>query len=269
MGGHPLPAWRQAIPAIAAHRGGLGEGPENTLYGMVQGLRSGATHLEIDVRGTEDQIPVCIHDEKVDRTTGAHGLVDEMTIREVRALDPCHLWSRLRGMATGEKDPPAGFSARWFQIPTLDDVLKSFPGVPIILDLKDTAPVDSVANLLETWGRTGDVMLQGYDDDLLDAIGQRLPEAPRGAGFQGTRAFFEGETVEAAAIVVPRTYEGIEIVDQGFIDQAHEQGMGFWVWTINEERSARELFEMDVDGVVTDVPGKLHRLRRERLEGKA
>lgn len=264
--GH-LPSWRLPVPALAAHRGGRNEGPENTLYAMAHGLAAGATHLEIDVRTTGDGQAVCIHDTTADRTCLEQGTIDRMSLDEVKALDPCALWSDLAGIAKHERRAPSGFTEAWFQVPTLDEVLANFPGVPVMIDLKDTAPPKAIAETVGAWGRTTDILLQGYDDDVLDATAALLPEVPRGAGRAGTEAFYLGEEVEADVICVPRTHEDIEMVDEGFVEAAHEQGKGFWVWTINEEAHARELMTLGVDGIITDVPTKLARLRRKRLEG--
>ncbi len=262
-----LPAWRLAVPGVAAHRGGRHEGPENTLYGMMIGLAAGATHLEIDVRSTADDIPVIFHDETAERTCLTDGVIEAMTADEVRGLDPCHLWSDLAGIATGDKDPPKGLTRRWFQVPTLEDVLSTFPGVPVILDLKETAPTSSVANVIDKWNRTEDLIIAGYDDEVLLDVAERVPDVPRGAGYQGTMEFFEGRGNDADAIIVPLEHDGVTLVDAGFVEQAHEEGKAFWVWTINETRVARDLIEMGVDGIITDEPTKMSRLRLERLKG--
>lgn len=263
-----LPAWHLAVPGLAAHRGGSHEGPENTLFGMLQGLAAGATHLEIDVRSTSDDIPVIFHDETAKRTCLTDVAIQDLTAEEVRRLDPCRLWSDLAGIATGEKEPPQGLTRRWFQVPTLEDVFSTFPGVPVILDLKKTAPTTSVANLLDRWNRTDDVILAGYDDDILKEVCEHVPDVPRGSGYQGTMDFFEGGGNEADAIIVPLEHDGITLVDAEFVEQAHDEGKAFWVWTINETSLAKELIEMGVDGIITDEPTKMSRLRLARLRGE-
>lgn len=43
--------------------------------------------IEMDVHMTRDGERVCMHDHRVDRTTNGDGLVREMTLEEIRALD--------------------------------------------------------------------------------------------------------------------------------------------------------------------------------------
>lgn len=261
-------AWRHTVPAIAAHRGGRALAPENTIVGMLDGLGAGATHLETDVRGTADGVPVCMHDETALRTCKVDRAVEEMTLEEVRELDPCALWSEHAGVAAGDRDPPSGAHRSWYQVPTLSEVLETFPGVPIILDLKDTAPPDAVADVVENaWRRSKDVVIAGYDDDVLDRTAEQLPDVPRGAGYHGTEAFYMGEDVDVDVIFVPPEHEGVDLIDRDAVERAHDLDAAFWVWTINELDRARELMDLGVDGIITDQPGKLAREREQRIRG--
>jgi glycerophosphoryl diester phosphodiesterase len=254
--------WLQDIPGVAAHRGGRNLGPENTIYGILEGLGAGATHLEVDVRGTADGHAVCHHDANAERTCREDAEIAELDLAEVRRLDPCAQWSDLAGIATGEKDPPRGMRPRHFRIPELADVLETFTGVPTILDIKDTAPVDAVVEAVEAgWQRPEDLLLGGFDDDKLEAVAAELDDVPRTTGRESAEAFFMGEPVDADAVVIPPEHEGVQLVEPEAVEMAHDQGIAFWVWTINEAQQARELFELGVDGVITDQPDKLVRER--------
>ncbi len=261
-----LDPWGSPITALAAHRGGLLEGPENTLLCTTKGLAAGATHVEIDVRGTEDGVPVIMHDRTAERTCLDERAIATMTLEEVKQLDPCTLWSEHADIATGDRAPEHGIPRSWYQVPTLTEFLDAYPGVPTIIDLKDTAPPQATAQALkESWRDPKNILLAGYDDDVLDETASHLPEAPRGAGRHGAEAFYEGEDVDADAIVVPPQHEGIDLIHEEVIDRAHKEGKGFWVWTINNGDFARQLMDMGVDGIITDVPRKLSRERRQRI----
>lgn len=263
---NPLDAWRSPVTALAAHRGGLAEGPENTLLCTAKGLAAGATHVEIDVRGTEDGVPVLMHDRTAERTCLDERAIATMTLDEVKQLDPCVLWSDHADIATGDRPPQEGFPRSWYQVPTLTEFLDAFPGVPLIVDLKDTAPPEATAEALrEAWRDPRNVLLSGYDDDVLDETARHLPEAARGAGRSGAERFYEGEDVEADVLIVPPQHEGLELIHEDIIERAHEEGMGFWVWTINNRDFARQLMDVSVDGIITDAPRKLSRERRRRI----
>jgi glycerophosphoryl diester phosphodiesterase len=262
MAADRLSPWLQDIPGVAAHRGGRAVGPENTIYGILEGLGAGATHLEVDVRGTADGHAVCIHDANAQRTCREDAEIADLSLDEVKSLDPCAQWSDLAGIATGDTDPPQGMRPRHFQVPELREVLETFTGVPTILDVKDTAPVDAVVESIEEgWQRPGDLLLGGFDDDKLAALSAELDEVPCTTGYEGAKAFLTGEPVDADAIVVPPTHEGVDLVEEEAIELAHEQDAAFWVWTINEADRARALFDRGVDGIITDQPDKLARER--------
>ena len=69
-----------------AHRGASGDYPENTLLAFKEGIKAGANGLELDVHKTKDGKLVVIHDEDVERTFQARGLVKDLTLDELRAL---------------------------------------------------------------------------------------------------------------------------------------------------------------------------------------
>ena len=47
---------------------------------------------------------------------------------------------RFRGVATGRREPPRGFRASDFRVPTLAQVLKAFPRTPINIEIKGRTP---------------------------------------------------------------------------------------------------------------------------------
>lgn len=71
---------------MVAHRGASHEIAEHTLSAYVAALDAGADALECDVRLTMDGHLVCVHDRHL-RRIGARGLVSEMTLAELQAID--------------------------------------------------------------------------------------------------------------------------------------------------------------------------------------
>jgi glycerophosphoryl diester phosphodiesterase len=123
----------QDWPVNFAHRGGAKIVPENTLEGFREGLRVGAGVLELDVHATADGHVVVIHDETVDRTTDGSGAVREMTLAEVKRLDAGY-WFTPDG---GKTYPYRGEGVR---VPTLEEVYRQFPDVPINVEIKGERP---------------------------------------------------------------------------------------------------------------------------------
>ena len=80
----------QRWPQICGHRGLLLNAPENTLaaFEACLALRVG---FEFDVDRTADGVLVCMHDATVDRTTDGTGVVGELSLAQLQALD-CGAW---------------------------------------------------------------------------------------------------------------------------------------------------------------------------------
>jgi len=116
--------YKNPIP-VAGHRGVARYFPENTLVGFEAAIELGCDMVENDVHMTKDGELVLMHDHKVDRTTNGEGLISEMTLEQVKALD-----------AGAWKDPKFAGT----RVPTLREFCELFSGCPDMLfniELKD------------------------------------------------------------------------------------------------------------------------------------
>ena len=71
----------------------MGCAPENTLASFQKAIDMGATMIELDVHLTKDQEIAVIHDSDLSRTTTGRGLVEDMTLAEIRAFDAGLPWA--------------------------------------------------------------------------------------------------------------------------------------------------------------------------------
>src|SRR5437870_2827537 len=72
---------------IVAHRGYWNNAhTENTLKAFRRAYRNGATNLETDIRMTQDNHWVLMHDATVNRTTNGSGLVKERSLAKLKTL---------------------------------------------------------------------------------------------------------------------------------------------------------------------------------------
>ncbi|MEO9139706.1 MAG: glycerophosphodiester phosphodiesterase family protein [Jatrophihabitans sp.] len=72
---------------LVAHRGASSMVAEHTLAAYQLAIESGADAIECDVRMTRDGYLVCVHDRTVDRTSDGHGVVSELDLPSLEALD--------------------------------------------------------------------------------------------------------------------------------------------------------------------------------------
>jgi glycerophosphoryl diester phosphodiesterase len=108
------------------------------------------------------------------------------------------------------------------------------------------------------------VIVASFLDAATDAFSTFAPDIPTSAGTVAVAAFVQavkaGETPPAmrhVALQVPARYGDITLVDQSFVDVAHEEGLAVHVWTIEEETEMEDLCRLGVDGIITDRPSAL------------
>lgn len=89
---------------------------ENTIYAFTKALKYGAEYIEFDVRKTQDNRLIVIHDASLERTTMGSGLIKNLTYNEI---------SRYTTKTKNEK------------VPLLSDVLDTFKGkIKFMIELK-------------------------------------------------------------------------------------------------------------------------------------
>lgn len=298
----PLDAnpWLERRVLNIAHQGGEIEAPSDTLFALKTAVAKGSDVLEIDVHATSDGEIVVLHDTTVDRTTDGEGRVDATTLEEIEQLDAaywfvpdcgtCHDQPvgryRYRGYATGDRQIPAGlhqqygldepFTPNDFTIPTLREVLKTFPDTLINIEIKNHLPhttpyVQELVDLLSEVGRTDDVIVVSFLDHAVEHFKALAPEVHTATATAETAAFWasaQGPLPGAPnpryqALQVPIEFEGQPVVTREFVARAHANGLAVHVWTINDVDAMRWLIGIGVDGIMTDRPTLLEELLAE------
>jgi glycerophosphoryl diester phosphodiesterase len=276
--------WLERRVLNIAHQGGEIEAPSNTLYALKTAKAKGADVLEIDVHATADRELVVLHDETVDRTTNGTGRVDAMTLSEIKELDAAHWFVpgcgtchgqdedayALRGYATGERKLNGrmkDFVPNDFTVPTLREVLETFPDDLINIEIKSTAPQTApyeqvLAELLAEFDRTDDTIVVSFLDHAVEAFKLYAPSVHTATATGETAAFWasaQGPLPGAPnpryqALQVPIELDGIPVVTPEFVEKAHANWLAVHVWTINDRAQMEALLEMGVDGIMTDRP---------------
>ena len=270
-----------------AHQGGEDENPSNTMYAYRRSVALGADMLELDVHATKDGRVIAIHDSTVNRTTNGSGSIYEMTLAQVQALDNAHNFVPgrnavrglpessypFRGIRTGQKRPPVGYTADDFRIPTLDEILAAFPNLPLNVEIKGRSDTnqasfignaEKVAEVLRRSGRT-DVIVVSFNQQAVDHFHSLVPAVPLAPGITGNAFFFLGLSPGpgVVALQVPPVLSGITIVTPDYVRRAHAAGYAVHVWFSGTEESDRvykEMLDMGVDGLMPAEPTKLEAL---------
>jgi glycerophosphoryl diester phosphodiesterase len=288
--------WLERKPLNIAHQGGEDEFPSNTFFAYKNALAIGADVLEMDVNITKDRQAVVMHDTHLGRMGRPDEKVNDYTLAELRELDAAYTWPEYRGIATGEKAPPRGFTADDFRIPSLESVVAAYPRVLMNIEIKGPAPdhadaadwvqqtaagkptaldnAQVIADVLNRHlgTRRGKTIVVSFADSAIEVFRAKAPEIDVATGLETTAAFFattQGPLSGApdprhVAVQPPLAFQGITVVTQDFIADAHASGLAVHPWTINRESDMRTLLDWDADGIMTDRPTLLETILRER-----
>lgn len=224
-------------PIGVAHRGGAGEWPENTWPAFAHAIALGYRYLETDVQVTADGRLLAFHDDVLDRVTDGAG-----TIRNLP-------WSIVRTVRVRGREP----------IVLLDDLLGAYPDAFFNIDAKHDATVEPLVAALHRTRAHDRVCVASFSDRRLAALRARLgPRVCMSAGRRGVAAL-RARSVGIAAplpradcVQVPLHARGRTIVDERFVATAHRAGLAVHVWTIDDPQTMHELYDLGVDGIMTD-----------------
>ncbi|MBC7459968.1 MAG: hypothetical protein H7287_01265 [Thermoleophilia bacterium] len=228
-----------------AHRGLPTQYPENSLAGIAAALQHCAV-VEVDVRASRDGVPVCSHDQRLERAYGIDARVNQLTVGELRTQAP--------------------------DLATLAEVLDvvASQGGAVMLDVKVSRPsvIDAIVDAVEAspinWcldrsvrrGEplpAGTASFQSKDAQLLQAFRSRTGAA--------CLELIHGEsTLRGLLLTAPfiTTYaHGVTIPDalanRASIAALRHMRLGVYVYTVNDADRYAKLARIGASGVYTDV----------------
>ena len=245
-----------------AHKGGGGIAPENTLVAFEVGLRAGATIIETDVRSTSDGVIVVLHDDTVDRTTEGHGLVNGMTLDEVKALDAGY-WFTTDG---GASYPYRNTGVR---IPTLQETFERLPSERFNIEIKQKDPQieREVVDLVYSYGMEKQILLSSTSDASLTRVRDLAPDIPTCAGPIEIARFLllypdipPDNPVRASSFQIP-VY--LPLLFPDLITKAGEAGIEVYLWTVNVIEEMEMAIDLGAKGIITNYPDLLSEVLRQ------
>ena len=248
----------QAQPRIIAHRGNSSVAPENTLAAFRAAVEAGADGVEFDVQASRDGVPVVIHDERLERTTNGKGWVADATAAELALLD-AGAWFK----------PPFSGEA----VPTLAQVLAllaptrmelhvelktsrvPYPGLvgAVLADLR------TAGLLTEAALGAGRVAISSFNHRTLLEVRAQAPALP-------CAALTYAQLIDPWTYAAGHGFQGLHpahyTVDGDLMRGARSAGLAVRPYTVDEPEEARRLMALGVDGIITNQPAALLRLRR-------
>jgi glycerophosphoryl diester phosphodiesterase len=235
---------RWPYPRIVAHRGGGALAPENTLAAIRLGASMGFRGVEFDVMLAGDAMPVLIHDETLERTTGTKGNVAHTAYAELAKLD-AGAWKGPKWR--GERIPTFAAAARLCRELDLWANVEIKPAKG-----HERATGDAVARAArEVWRGTALApVLSSFSLEALEAARAAAPELPRGYLVGEIPADWREKMRALECVALHCHHRGLT---SELAAQIHAAGHALLCWTVNVPADARRLLGWGVDCLVTDA----------------
>ena len=250
----PKPYLTADQPLAIAHRGFSTAGLENSLAAFRAARELGYEYVETDINTTSDGVAVVFHDSTLDRTTDHCGAVAELPYSEVRR-------ARIGGL-----EP----------IATLEEFFAALPNTCFNIDVKDAGSVEPLVAAIEEFGLHERVCVASFSERrrrrVLAQLSKPVASSP-GKWLLVTYILFSPwlpptllrplmRTVDV--LQIPRYYKGWTVVTAAMVRRAHRLGLKVHVWTIDDPTHMHALFELGVDGIMTDRADLLAEVMHQR-----
>jgi glycerophosphoryl diester phosphodiesterase len=218
-------------------------------------LQQGADALELDVHLSADGIPVVIHDSDAVRTTGVRLFVSQEPVARLRELDAGACFTADRGRTFP-------WSGRGVTVPTLGEVMESFPETPLLIELKTPAAQGPVRDLIRRHRAESCVavaseyhqaLVEFRDCDIAVAGSRR----EIGAHWARTRIGLGAARPRCRILAVPWRWWGLSVPTTAFLRAAHQAGVAVHVWTVDLPSLALALWNRGAQGIVTNDPAAM------------
>lgn len=210
-------------PALASHRGGPVVNPEATMEAF-RDIRDNypGMLIEFDVHRLSDGVLVVWHDKTVDGVP-----VKDMTTAQ---------WRNVR-----VERPVGGGSV---PAPFLNEVLTEFGNTDVTL-VPELKADEALSTFIEAlWPYRSNIITQTFTAASTSVL---------------VRSGFKAMQLSSSWVppIVPGAYAvGVKhtLITHDNIKSAHDAGQYFWAWTVDDQARMTELFNMGVDGVMSNDP---------------
>lgn len=242
-------------PRRLAHRGlsqhveGI---DENSIAAIQAAIEAGATHVESDTHATKDGTAVLFHDEDLLRVAGIDSKISDIRIAQLRSI-------KLHNGSV---------------IPTLGEVLASFPDLFLNLDIKSEQAISPTVKAIEDHRAHDRVLVSSFSDSRRRKALAMLSKPVATSASMRTVALawashtlffglgFRRITKTIDAFQIPPSRGPVKFASSSFIARAKAADNEVHFWTINDPAEMQRLMELGADGIVTDRVDILSKLKQ-------
>lgn len=228
-----------------AHRGFSALYPENTMLSFIKAKEEGfCDGIELDVQLTKDNVPVIIHDEKVNRTTNTTGFVKDFTYKEIRLLN------------AGQNE----------KIPSLEEYLEFAKSNNIYtnLELKNSEiPYEGLEeitlNLVDKLKLTKDIIVSSFNHESMNKIKIINHEIKTGLLYDCIIFNPVNYCKMCGADAMHPNYISL-LLSKKSISNMINNNIEVNSYTINRASHMKKFIKKNITSIITNHPDKLHEI---------
>ncbi|PKB17094.1 glycerophosphodiester phosphodiesterase family protein [Flavobacterium sp. 5] len=215
------------------HRGAKGYEPENTLVSFEKAIKMDADGIELDVHLSLDGHLIVIHDETIDRTTNGKGIVNHLTLDE------------LKSFRINEK----------FEIPTLDEVLNLVNQKCFVnIELKNQDTAEKVVELIERYisdkkWQHSDFIVSSFDWNALQQVRFLNDDIRIGVL---TETDLDLAISFARFMKAEALHPDYQLLTNEYVSTIKKHDIKIFPWTVNDSEAIQKMKSFKVDGIITD-----------------
>ena len=224
---------------VSGHRGATAVAgvPENSSKAFYQAIASGAAVLETDVRWTQDDRMVILHDNTLDRTTHCTGPVEAITYAALRTCAPAHVVQDFASVLHHAKTKGV----------TLNPEIKSVPAYPFT-----AAKAQAYVTEINAHAMSERTVVSSFDTAVLALVREQAATGLRFSLITDSRGAVTPEEARAQGTIYMPRYTTLT---QESVEAYHEAGLEIWGWgAANTEEEFAAMVALGVDVIVADDP---------------
>jgi glycerophosphoryl diester phosphodiesterase len=218
---------------IIGHRGAAGYEPENTLLSFQKAIDIGVDWIEFDLHRSADGHLVVIHDDTVDRTTGGHGKVSDLTLAELKKLD-------------------AGKGQR---IPTFQEVIDLARGrVKMIPEIKQEGIEMELLDIIDRNDLVNRCLVSSFFTYSIRRCKEFHPQLQTAAIFSHLPIDFRALALDVMADAL---FLRKDIASSALVTECHKNGFNVCIWNEDKPEEIRKYADMEPDFMSSNFPDRL------------